>query len=272
MRAAAIQMVSGKRLDQNLRRAGQLIARASSEGAQLIVLPESFAVFGDATQLRTVAAQAEDLQAWLSEQARTNRCLLVGGTLPVASEEGRVWASCHIHDAAGKLLTTYRKIHLFDAAVADAKGRYSESRDYCPGVEPCVVDTALGKVGVAVCYDLRFPAQFQWMREQGAEILAIPSAFTRTTGLAHWLLLLRARAVETQCLVVGANQGGMHSPERLTSGGSALVDAWGEVLAEAGFGEGVVCADWDRDRQNAWRAAMPVMANARFSVAPPARG
>ncbi len=272
MRAAAIQMVSGSRLEHNLQRAEQLIARASAEGAQLIVLPESFVVFGDSAQLQTVAAQADALQAWLAEQARRNHCVLVGGTLPVASDDGRVWASSHIYDATGKLLATYRKIHLFDAAVADAKGRYRESADYCPGAEPCVVDTALGKVGVAVCYDLRFPAQFQWMREQGAEILAIPSAFTRTTGLAHWLLLLRARAVETQCFVVGANQGGIHSSERLTSGGSALVDAWGEVLAEAGFGESVVCADWDRDRQNAWRAAMPVMANARFSVAPPDRG
>lgn len=271
MKAAAIQMVSDNRLEQNLERAAYWIARATAGGAQLLVLPESFALFGDSAQLQTVASQSGYLQGWLSEQARRNGCVLVGGTVPVASDDGRAWASCYVHDADGKLLTTYRKIHLFDAAVADAKGLYRESADFRPGAQPCVVDTSLGKLGVAVCYDLRFPAQFQWMREQGAEILAIPSAFTRTTGAAHWLLLLRARAVETQCLVVGANQGGIHSPQRSTSGGSALVDAWGEVLAETGFGEGVVCAEWDRDRQNSWRAAMPVVANARFSVSPPKR-
>lgn len=269
MNVAAIQMVSGNRLEQNLQRAAHWINAASAAGARLIVLPESFALFGDSAQLKSVASQAGYLRDWLAEQARRNRCVLVGGTVPVSSDDGRAWASCHVHDADGNLLATYRKIHLFDAAVADAKGRYCESADYRPGVEPCVVDTALGRLGVAVCYDLRFSAQFQWMREQGAEILAIPSAFTRTTGLAHWLLLLRARAVETQCLVVGANQGGIHSSQRSTSGGSAVVDGWGEVLAEAGFGEGLVCAQWDRDRQNAWRAAMPVMANARFTVIPP---
>ncbi|WP_372782877.1 carbon-nitrogen hydrolase family protein [Litorivivens sp.] len=272
MKLAAIQMVSGANIDNNLSVAERLIAQARADDARLVVLPESFALFGDSTQLKPLAARERSqgyLQSWLAAQARSQQVILVGGTVPVASDDGRAWATCFVHGEDGALLGRYQKMHLFDAAVGDAQGRYCESRDYRPGLAPCVVDTSLGRLGVAVCYDLRFAAQFQWMQEQGAELLAVPSAFTRKTGLAHWSLLLRARAVETQCVAVGANQGGLHSRQRMTSGCSAVVDGWGKVLAEAGYGEAVVMADWNVTHQREWRRSMPVADHARFTVAPP---
>src|SRR5690606_23546574 len=145
----------------------------------------------------------------------------------------------------------YDKLHLFDVEVGDRQGRYCESDTFCPG-DPgsiSVVDTPAGRLGLAVCYDLRFAELFLTLRERGAELIAVPSAFTRRTGLAHWLPLLRARAIETQCVLIGANQGGQHSATRQTSGGSVIVDGWGRVLAEAGFGATVIVADIDLARQ-----------------------
>ncbi|MBB3047120.1 nitrilase [Litorivivens lipolytica] len=268
-RLAALQMVSGSDVELNLQRAERLIREAATSGAELVVLPEAFAVFGDREALHALAereAREAMLRQWLSAQAKENRVVLVGGTIPLASDDGRAWAACYVYERDGDCLGCYHKLHLFDADVGDETGSYRESRDYRPGERPLFVDTSLGRLGLAVCFDLRFPAQFQWLRDQGAELIAVPSAFTRTTGLAHWLPLLRARAIETQCLLVGANQGGEHSPTRKTSGGSVLVDAWGNVLAEAGFGEAVVLADWDCERQNAIRRQIPLRRNSRFSV------
>ncbi len=268
-RVAAIQMVSGPDVASNLARASRLIAEAAGQGAELVVLPEAFATFGDRAAVADAAereAATGSLQLWLAAQAQQHGIVLVGGTIPVASDDGRAWAACLVVDAAGKCLGRYDKLHLFDASIGDETGQYCESRDYRPGAQPLVVDTALGRLGLAVCFDLRFSAQFQWLQAQGADLIAVPSAFTRRTGLAHWLPLLRARAIETQCLVIGANRGGQHSVTRKTSGGSALVDAWGEVLVEAGFGEAALTATWDKAHQLQVREQIPMAGRSRFSV------
>lgn len=269
---AVVQMVSGPEVSLNLDRAADLIARAAAIGAKLIVLPESFSVFGNPAALKKMARREADesfVSQWLATQARQHRCILVGGTVAIASADGRAWAACQVFDEHGELLGRYDKIHLFDARVGDGTGRYRESEDYRPGAKPVVVDTSLGKLGLGICYDLRFPAQFQYLREQGAELIAVPSAFTRRTGLAHWLPLLRARSIETQCMLLGANQGGEHSAARKTSGGSAIVDCWGEVRAETGFGNALVYCAWDRELQRRIRADMLIVDHARFRVVPP---
>lgn len=258
---AAIQLVSGISLSDNLARVEALAHRAVAQGARLLVLPEGFALFGDKPGINALAlreAEGGELQSWMAALASHLGVTLIGGTVPLASDDGRAWASCFSYGPDGELLGCYRKIHLFDASVNDAVAAYRESDDYRPGSQLCVMETALGRVGVAICYDLRFPALFQKMVDRGVDIIAIPSAFTRPTGLAHWLPLLRARAIECQCLIVGANQGGEHAGGRQTSGGSAIVDAWGTVLAEASFGDAVVSAQWDAPEQAAIRRRMPV--------------
>lgn len=273
-RVAAIQMVSGTDLAANLREAAVLIERAAAAGAQLIVLPETFALFLAAEQAelgRREASADAVVRPFLAEQAAKHGVWLVGGTLPIVEpDDPRPRAACLVYDAAGKEVARYDKLHLFDVQVGDRQGRYCESDTFCPGdtARISVVDTPVGKLGLTVCYDLRFAEIFQTLRERGAELIAVPSAFTRRTGLAHWLPLLRARAIETQCVLIGANQGGEHSAKRQTSGGSAIVDGWGRVLAEAGFGAGVICADIDLVQQARERAAMPVASARRFSVLP----
>ncbi len=266
IRCAALQLVSGPSLAGNLARVEALAQKAAAADAKLLVLPENFALFGNKTGIVELARREADfaeLQTWLSAMARDLKLTLIGGTVPVASEDGRSWASSFSFGPDGESLGCYRKIHLFDASVDDTTGSYRESDDYRPGEEVCVLNTSLGRVGVAICYDLRFPTLFQKMLSLGVDIIVVPSAFTRATGQAHWLPLLRARAIECQCLVVGANQGGEHDGGRQTSGGSAIVDAWGRVLAEAGFGEGLVIADWNKPEQASIRQRMPVLEHRR---------
>ena len=174
------------------------------------------------------------------------------------------YAASLAYDSDGVCRAEYHKIHLFDADVGDAQQQYRESDSYAPGDQPCVFHSPFGRIGVAVCYDLRFPELFRQMMDPGMDVLLVPAAFTRRTGLAHWLPLLRARAIENQIAVVAANQGGIHSRRRQTSGGSCIIDSWGTVLSEMGFGEGVALADIDLAEQQALRQRMPVMQHRRF--------
>lgn len=269
---AAIQMVSGADIDANLRCAARLVERAAGDGAGLIVLPETFALFLASEQRALGLAEAgavPKVRTFLAGQAAKHRVWIVGGTLPlVDARDPRPRAACLVYDDSGAEVARYDKLHLFDVDVGDKQGRYCESDTFCPGDTALarVVDTPFGKLGLAVCYDLRFAELFQSLRDQGAELFAVPSAFTRRTGLAHWLPLLRARAIETQCLVIGANQGGEHNARRQTSGGSVIINSWGDVLAEAGFGEAVVCAPFDLEQIRRERLAMPVQQHRRFRV------
>jgi nitrilase len=268
---AVLQMVSGVDLEQNLRRAAVLIGRAAAAGARLAVLPEAFALFLSRAQRDLGAREAgaaARVRPFLAEQASRHRLWLVGGTIPLLeADDPRPHAAALVFDDSGREVARYDKAHLFDVEVGDRQGCYRESDTFCPGPARAVtVATPVGMLGLGVCYDLRFAELFIELRRQGAELIALPSAFTRRTGLAHWLPLLRARAIETQCYLLGANQGGEHSRTRLTSGGSAIVDGWGTVLGEAGFGEAVVIADIDQVALAEQRAAMPVMAHRRFNI------
>ncbi len=264
---SAIQMVSGADVQANLRSALRLLEQAAGAGAQLVVLPENFALFGSTEQLRGRAEleqQQAELRGFIAEQSRRLGLWVVGGTLPLPAEDGRCYAVSVVYSSAGECVAEYRKIHLFDAVVGDAQQRYRESDSYAPGDTPLVFDSPWGRVGVAVCYDLRFPELFRLRLAQGMEVLALPAAFTRRTGMAHWLPLLRARAIENQIAVVAANQGGIHNQRRETSGGSCIIDSWGTVLRELGFGEGQACAAVDMSAQRELRERMPVLAHRRF--------
>ncbi|CAA0095886.1 carbon-nitrogen hydrolase family protein [Zhongshania aliphaticivorans] len=266
IKVAALQMVSTNQLNTNLQRAEALVAEAAEHGAQLVVLPENFALFGSKEIFALAAAEEAcgELQSFLAGLATQYKVVLVGGTIPLPAEDGRVYATSFIHSGDGVSLGQYRKIHLFDADVGDAQGSYRESDSYAPGDEVVVVDSAVGRIGVGICYDLRFPEMFRRMLELEADIIVLPSAFTRNTGWAHWLPLLRARAIENQCLVVAANQGGVHDAKRQTSGGSVVIDSWGRVLAEAGLGEACVVASYDQEEQRALRRRMPVAQHRRL--------
>lgn len=262
---AALQMVSTGDVAANLVQARQLAEQAAARGAKLLVLPESFALFagGDVKALAQAEADDGHLRGFLAGLARDLKVLVVGGTLPLPAADGRVKPCSLVYSSTGELLGIYQKTHLFDADVADSQQCYRESDQYAPGDASLVVDTELGRLGVAVCYDLRFPEYFRVLLDQGAELVAVPSAFTRRTGWAHWSPLMRARAIENQTLMIGANQGGIHSATRQCSGGSMVVDAWGTVLAEAGLGAGVVVAEFDEATQRRIRQQMPVASHRR---------
>ncbi|MBW2940252.1 carbon-nitrogen hydrolase family protein [Zhongshania aquimaris] len=263
---AALQMVSSSDLAVNLLRAEGLIAEAANGGAKLAVLPENFALFGRQRifDLAVQEAASGDLQSQLAHLAAKYNLTLVAGTIPTPAPDGRVYATSFVYGPDGCCLGQYRKMHLFDADVADAQGSYRESDSYAPGDDVVVLETPFGRIGVGICYDLRFPELFRQMFELKADIVVLPSAFTRSTGWAHWLPLLRARAIENQCLVVAANQGGVHDAKRQTSGGSVIIDSWGRVLAEAGLGEVCILADYDSAEQNALRLRMPVAQHRRL--------
>ena len=267
---AAIQMTSGGNLESNLQQAAELIEEAVARGAQLLVLPEYFAYHG-CRELDQIAVAERDhtgpARRFPAEQARRHGIWLVGGTIPVAvAEDSRPAACCFVVDDRGEEVACYRKIHLFDVEVGDAKGSYRESDDYCHGAEPVVLDTPFGRLGLTVCYDLRFPELYRQLAAQGAEILLVPSAFTAATGEAHWELLLRARAVENLCYVVGADMGDRYHEKRPTWGGSCIVDPWGRVLADMADGPGVVTAEINLKYLKKLRQKMPVHEHRRLNV------
>ena len=264
---AAIQMVSSNDRAPNLDRAAQLIAKAANRGAKLIVLPENFAVFG---QVSTVKAAQEEgaasgrIRTFLTEQAKSRGVWLVGGTIPTPTMTRKFFASCFVISPQGVEVACYNKIHLFDVQVDDAQSRYHESAIYQPGEKVVLVNTPIGVLGLAVCYDLRFPELFRLMVDHGAEIICLPAAFTQVTGAVHWQPLVRARAIENQVFMIAADQGGVHSEKRNTYGHSMIVDPWGDILAVHEKGEGVVIADIELDSLVQIRAQIPVLENRRI--------
>ena len=258
-RIAAVQMVSGPDIAQNLRDADRLVAEAAARGAQLVVLPEYFPLIsGD--DMDKVRAREKDgagpLQDFLRETALRHKVWLVGGSIPmVASVPDKVRNSCLVFNDAGERVARYDKIHLF--GFQRGTERYNESQTIEHGGDVVAFDSPVGRVGLSICYDLRFPELYRAMGP--VDLLVVPAAFTHTTGQAHWELLLRARAVENLCYVLAAAQGGKHPSGRMTWGDSMVVEPWGGVLERLAKGPGVVTADMDRARIAELRASLPAL-------------
>jgi predicted amidohydrolase len=259
MKAAALQMTSGPDVPANLRQAGVLLAEARAQGATLAVLPENFAIMGD----KIAAAEREGggaIQDFISAAARELSLWIVAGTMPLRIEgERRVAPACLVFDSNGKRVARYDKIHLFDVDVPDGTESHRESASVAPGRTPVVVDTPIGRVGLAICYDMRFPELFRQLSADGAQIFTLPSAFTVSTGRAHWETLLRARAIENLCYVIAPAQSGVHPSGRETFGDSMIVDHWGVILQRLPRGTGLVVAEIDLNAQAKVRASFPAL-------------
>jgi nitrilase len=261
MKIAALQMISGPEVGPNLITAQSLIASAASQGAQLVALPEYFPLIGASDADRLAAREnlgSGPIQDFLRDCARRHGIWLVGGSLPlVADNPAKLRNSCLVFNPQGEVVAHYDKIHLF--GFQKGAERYDEAATIEAGSGTAAFDTPLGRVGLAICYDLRFPELFRRLGE--VDLIVIPSAFTETTGRAHWELLLRARAVENQCYVLAPAQGGLHPTGRMTYGNSMIVDPWGEVLARLDKGDGVALADLDRERIAEVRKMLPALSH-----------
>jgi nitrilase len=270
--AAVIQMTSSPDVEANLATARGLLERAHAQGAALAVLPENFAIMGrrEADKIAVAEPGGEGpIQAFLGHCARELGMWIVGGTIPVRdeAEPGRVAAASLVFDERGRCVARYDKIHLFDVDIPGREERYRESATVVPGARPIVTTTPLGRLGMAVCYDVRFPELFRMLQAQGAEVFSLPSAFTAPTGRAHWELLVRARAVENLCYVLAPAQSGTHDNGRETYGDSMIVDPWGQVLARvAEAGPGLAVAEIDRTLQHELRGRFPALAHRKFQV------
>ncbi|BBA37044.1 carbon-nitrogen family hydrolase [Methylocaldum marinum] len=266
---AAVQLTSTPDVASNLASIGSLIERSADSGARLVVLPENVALMGRKETDKLEAAESDGsgpIQDFLAEAAAKNRIWLVGGTIPIRTPSGKVYAASPVYDDSGRRVARYDKIHLFDVDVPGSREQYRESNTIEPGNTPLVLDTPFGRLGVAVCYDLRFPELFRYLAAQGLDILALPSAFTAATGKAHWDVLVRARAVENLCYVVAANQGGTHPNGRETYGHSMVVDPWGSVLAQLDTEPGVVLAEVSRRRIEEVRTTFPALRHRRIGI------
>ena len=262
---AALQMASGPQLQANLMEAGRLIKEAAAQGAGMVVLPETFVLMGKQEQERlAIAETAGDgpIQQFLQQQAQKYKVWIVAGTIPIRSDDpDHAYATSFLYNAQGEVVARYDKIHLFDAMVGENRDTYTESAATKPGTQPVVVDTPFGRLGMSVCYDLRFPELYRRLSEAGAQILVVPSAFTEITGKAHWEVLLRARAIENLCYVVAAAQGGYHVNGRTTYGHSMVVDYWGNILNMREKGAGIVTASLDLAGLEQQRKTFPVLSH-----------
>ena len=259
VRVAAVQMVSTPRVDENLRTAARLIGEAAAQGATLVALPEYFPIMGlkDSDKFAVREANGDGpLQTFLAETARQLGIWLVGGSIPlIASEEGKVLNSCLVFNPQGERVARYDKIHLF--GFQNGRERYDESASIEAGHQPVAFDTPFGRVGLSICYDLRFPELYRALGV--TDLLVIPAAFTETTGRAHWEILMRARAIENQCYVLAVAQGGKHENGRETHGNSMLIDPWGVVIDRLDKGEGVVIGEIDHARIAEIRVSLPAL-------------
>jgi len=270
--AAVIQMTTSPDVEANLAAARGLLERAHAQRAVLAALPENFAIMGrkeaDKVAVAEIAGEGP-IQAFLGHTARELGMWIVGGTIPLRdeAEQGRVAAASLVFDERGRNVARYDKIHLFDVDIPGREERYRESATVVPGVQPMVTTTPLGRLGMAVCYDVRFPELFRVLQAQGAEVFSLPSAFTAPTGRAHWELLVRARAVENLCYVLAPAQSGTHENGRETYGDSMIVDPWGHVVARvAEAGPGLAVAEIDRTLQHELRGRFPALAHRKFQV------
>ena len=259
VRVAAIQMISTPRVEENLQTAGALIAEAFAFGAELVALPEYFAIMGRRDADKLVVREADGsgpIQDFLAETARQHGIWVVGGSMPLqASVPDKVLNTSLVFNPQGVRVARYDKIHLF--GFQKGEERYNESATIEPGRLPVAFDAPFGRVGLSICYDLRFPELFRALGE--VDLLILPAAFTEVTGRAHWEILLRARAIENQCYVLAIGQGGVHENRRETHGNSMLIDPWGEVIARRDKGEGVVVGELDHARIAEVRSSLPAL-------------
>ena len=256
---AAVQMVSTPVVAENLASANRLIAEAAGRGAGLVTLPEYWPIMGLADTDKVTQAERPGegpIQEFLAHQAREHGVWLIGGTLPLVSpESGKVLNTTLVYDPQGRPVGRYDKIHLF--GFNKGSESYDEARTIVPGATVGSFEAPFGRVGMSICYDLRFPELFRAMGE--CALVVVPAAFTHTTGLAHWEVLLRARAIENQCYVLAAAQGGLHPNGRRTFGHSMLIDPWGEVKDVLAEGEGVVSGEIDAAFMARVRESLPAL-------------
>ncbi len=268
MKIAAVQMISGPDVAPNLAKAAQLIAEAVATGARLVALPEYFPLIGatDATRLAAREAPGDGpIQVFLAETARRHGVWLVGGSIPLAGRDpDKLLNSCLVYDDQGRQVARYDKIHLFGFNRGDE--HYDEAATIEAGNQVVTLATPFGRLGLAICYDLRFPELFRAMARPPApvDLLVIPAAFTETTGRAHWEVLLRARAIENQCYLLAAAQGGRHPNGRITHGNSMILDPWGDSLARLDKGEGVIVAELDPARIAEVRGSLPALTHRKL--------
>ena len=266
MKIAALQMVSTPDRDRNLEAARRLIAEAAAAGAQLVVLPEYFCLLGRRDDDKLAIAESPGdgpIQAMLAETARAHRLWVVGGTLPLRGTDAtHALNTCFVFGPDGRPAARYDKIHLF--AFDNGRERYDEGRTLNAGGQPVALQAGPIRVGLSICYDLRFPELYRALMHPPCDLIVVPAAFTYTTGQAHWELLLRARAVENQCYVLAAAQGGTHENGRRTWGHSLIADPWGEVVTCRPEGEGVVIAELDAARIAQVRTQLPALAHRRL--------
>lgn len=268
---AVVQMVSTADFEQNLLQASRLIDEAANKGARLILLPENCFMFSAANFYALAKQEMEThiMENFLSEQSKKYHCYVVAGSLPVLSGESKkVYSASCVYAPDGKRIASYYKVHLFDVDVADNVGSYRESESITSGRDIVSFELDGIRVGLSICYDLRFPELYRKLAAQGCNILLVPAAFTFVTGEKHWEILLRARAIENQCFVLAANQGGEHvsasGQVRKTYGHSMIIDADGFIRASLEMGEGVLVRELDVEAQIAIRKKMPVLQHRRL--------
>jgi deaminated glutathione amidase len=264
---AAVQMSSQDDVAENLIVAVRGLTEAAQRGASVVVLPENFAYFGDEPGKRDVAESLEGggpIVSALRDAARAMKLTIIAGGFPERSPDpARPYNTCAAFGPDGQVLARYRKVHLFDVDLADGTS-YRESACTSAGDAPVTLSIDAVNVGLSVCYDLRFPELYRALSLAGADVLVVPAAFTLLTGKDHWLVLLRARAIETQSYVVAAAQWGKHPRGRHTFGKSCIIDPWGEIIAQASEGEGVVVASLDLDYLARVRKNLPALAHRRL--------
>jgi len=259
IKVAGIQMASSPSVSANLIEAERLIKIAVNQGAQIVVLPEYFCLMGihDTDKVKVREEEGDGpIQRFLSKMAKKHKILLIGGTIPLVSRSpNKVRNSCLVYNDKGKQIARYDKIHLFGLDLGTE--HYHEENTIEPGNEIVVVETPFGKIGLSTCYDLRFPELYRAMGE--VDIIVVPSAFTETTGKAHWETLVRARAIENLCYVIAPAQGGYHLSGRETHGNSMIVDPWGVILDRLPRGSGIVIASVNTHYQSSLRKSLPAL-------------
>jgi nitrilase len=259
VRIAGVQLASGPNVAANLNEARRLIGMAVAQGAKLVALPEYFAIMGMQERDKVSVREEEGkgpIQAFLADTAKKHKIWIVGGSVPLASRDPlRVRNSCLVYDDKGRQVARYDKIHLFGFEMG--KELYSEARTIEPGRDVRVIDSPFGRIGLSICYDLRFPELYRAM--QDVDIILVPSAFTETTGKAHWETLIRARAIENLAYVLAPAQGGYHANGRETHGDSMIVDPWGVVLDRLPRGSGVVVAGINTEYMQRLRKSLPAL-------------